>query len=395
MAVTATPARNAELDRLFRELQPGLVRYADGLLGNRSDAEEVVQDAFLAASRSLAGGGLDDPRPWLYRVTRNAAVDRIRRRRLAPVPGDIADEHVSQDTSPVHAAELSADLEMLRVGLDRLSEQQRSALVLRELSGLSYAEIAEVLDVSESNVKVIIFRARKSLQALADAAAIHCDDAQVALSARKDGEVGRGEAASARLHAATCRHCRAFERAISRQSAGLAALFPVAAVGLKAGGGLGGLLGAKAAAVAIAAVTVVGGGGAAVYEAVHATHGAPQHPVVTRPHSLPSGVAAAPRPIPAEDGRHGSGEIGDDHGGRGSEHSGRAAEGETEGGGGQSGGTAGTTGSGSSTSGGSGSSSGGSGSTSGGSTATTSGGSSGGSGKTTSGGGSGGHGADG
>ncbi len=389
--MTATPARNAELDRLFRELQPGLVRYADGLLGNRSDAEEVVQDAFLAASRSLAGGGLDDPRPWLYRVTRNAAVDRIRRRRLAPVPGDIGDDHVSPDTSPVHAAELSADLEMLQVGLDRLSEQQRSALVLRELSGLSYAEIAEVLDVSESNVKVIIFRARKSLQALADAAAIHCDDAQVALSARKDGEVGRGEAASARLHAATCRHCRAFERAISRQSAGLAALFPVAAVGLKAGGGLGGLLGAKAAAVAIAAVTVVGGGGAAVYEAVHATHGAPPHPAVTRSHSPQSGVAAAPRPIPAEDGRHGSGEIGDDHGGRGSEHSGRAAEGETEGGGRHSGGSAGATESGSGrTSGGSGSDS-----TSGGSGKTTSGGSSGGSGKTTSGGGSGGHGADG
>ena len=200
---------------------------------------------------------------------------------------DVAETQPSEDVSLQHAAELSVDLEVLRIGLDRLGEQQRSALVLRELSGLAYADIAEVLGVSESNVKVLIFRARKSLQALADAADLDCDDAQLALSARHDGECGRGEGARARLHAATCRSCRRFERAISTQATGLAALFPLAAVGLKTGGTLGGLFGAKAAAVAAATVALVGGGGAAVYEAVQAEHGAPPHPAAPQ-HSAPA-----------------------------------------------------------------------------------------------------------
>ncbi|HVG67645.1 MAG TPA: sigma-70 family RNA polymerase sigma factor, partial [Gaiellales bacterium] len=290
MGITAVrPATSSDLDGLYRELQPELVRYAEGMLGNRADAEEAVQDAFLAATRVSANGapGFAAARPWLYRVTRNASIDRIRRHKLSVAIEDVAETQPSEDVSLQHAAELSVDLEVLRIGLDRLGEQQRSALVLRELSGLAYADIAEVLGVSESNVKVLIFRARKSLQALADAADLDCDDAQLALSARHDGECGRGEGARARLHAATCRSCRRFERAISTQATGLAALFPLAAVGLKTGGTLGGLFGAKAAAVAAATVALVGGGGAAVYEAVQAEHGAPPRPAAPQ-HSAPA-----------------------------------------------------------------------------------------------------------
>jgi RNA polymerase sigma factor (sigma-70 family) len=378
VGITAvTPGTSSDLDGLYRELQPELVRYAEGMLGNRADAEEAVQDAFLAATRVSATGapGFAEARPWLYRVTRNASIDRIRRRKLSVAIEDVAETAPSEDLAPQHAAELSVDLEVLRIGLERLNEQQRSALVLRELSGLSYGDIAEVLGVSESNVKVLIFRARKSLQALADAVDLDCDDAQLALSARHDGECGRGEGARARLHAATCRSCRRFERAISTQTTGLAALFPLAAVGLKTGGTLGGLFGAKAAAVAAATVALVGGGSAAVYEAVHAHHGAPPHRPAPQ-HSGPAAPSIAPisRPEHADD--H-PGRAGDDHGGNSgpggggeSESRGRQAEGEgprgqdsahdlAESGSGKS-----TSGSGSGTSGGSGSSgsSGGSGS---------------------------------
>ena len=376
VGITAVrPATSSDLDGLYRELQPELVRYAEGMLGNRADAEEAVQDAFLAAARVSANGapGFAEARPWLYRVTRNASIDRIRRRKLSVAIEDVAETQPSEDVSLQHAAELSVDLEVLRIGLDRLGEQQRSALVLRELSGLAYADIAEVLGVSESNVKVLIFRARKSLQALADAADLDCDDAQLALSARHDGECGRGEGARARLHAATCRSCRRFERAISTQATGLAALFPLAAVGLKTGGTLGGLFGAKAAAVAAATVALVGGGGAAVYEAVQAQHGAPPHPAAPQ-HSAPAAPSIAPisRPEHADD--H-PGRAGDDHGGNSGpggggepEARGRDAEGEgprgsdsahdlAESGSGKT-----TSGSGSSTTGSSGSGSSGSGS---------------------------------
>ena len=112
------------IDELYRELAPALLRYAEGILGSRSDAEEAVQDAFLAASRA---GRLEEPRPWLFRVTRNAAIDQLRRRRhLTVLESGDGDEPASSASDPHRRAELSAELLVLRRGLDRLGEQQRS-----------------------------------------------------------------------------------------------------------------------------------------------------------------------------------------------------------------------------------------------------------------------------
>jgi RNA polymerase sigma factor (sigma-70 family) len=306
---------------LYRDLAPPLLRYAEGILGSRSDAEEAVQDAFLAASRC---GRLDEPRPWLFRATRNAAVDQLRRRRhLTVLDGESASDGSSASIAgdPHRQAELSADLHLLRAGLDRLGEQQRSALVLRELSGLGYREIASVLEVSEANVKVLIFRARQSLQLFALAARLPCDAAQLALSARADGEAGRVEVARARLHTAYCPHCRDFASAVREQRIGLGMLVPVAGghglaaaavhavVGAKTGGGLGGLFGLKAAATAAAVVVVSTGAGVAVHEGVgshHAGHG--NHPAVTTPNRPAVVPVNGPQPSAQIDDRGGSGD---------------------------------------------------------------------------------------
>lgn len=295
------------IDGLYRELAPQLLRYAEGILGSRSDAEEAVQDAFLAASRS---GRLDDPRPWLFRVTRNAAIDQLRRRRHLAVLGDNGGGAAFAAIDPHRKAELSADLELLRRGLDRLGEQQRSALVLRELSGLGYREIASVLEISEANVKVLIFRARRSLQEFALAVWLPCDSAQLALSARADGEAGRMEAARARLHTASCPHCRDFAAAMRGQRTGLGMLVPLAGghgvavaavhavVGVKAGGGLGGLFGLKAAATAAAVAVVSTGAVVAVHEGVGSHHGGHgNHPAVRTPNR--AGVVPVDRPQPS------------------------------------------------------------------------------------------------
>jgi RNA polymerase sigma factor (sigma-70 family) len=279
---------DSAIGELYRELAPLLVRYAEGILGSRSDAEEAVQDAFLAASRA---GRLEEPRPWLFRVTRNAAIDQLRRRRhLRLLEDGNGDRSVSAATDPHLRAELTAELEVLRRGLDRLGEQQRSALVLRELSGLGYREIASVLEVSEANVKVLIFRARRSLQEFALATRLSCDAAQLALSARADGEAGRTEAARARLHTASCSRCREFAGAVREQRIGLGMLVPVAGghgvaaaavhavVGAKAGGGLGGLFGLKAAATAAVVVVFSTGAVVAVHDGVGSRHGGHRHP---------------------------------------------------------------------------------------------------------------------
>lgn len=279
------------IGELYRELFPRLLRYAEGILGSACDAEEAVQDAFLAATRA---GRLDEPAAWLFRVTRNASINQLRRRRHLSLLGtDDSDQLESGAPGPHERAEQAADLRTLRLGLGRLPEQQRSALVLRELSGLSYREIAAVVDVSEANVKVLIFRARRSLQAFAQASRLPCEAAQMALSARADGEAGRAEAARARLHAVSCAHCREFAGAVRGQRINLGMLVPLApmghsvasaaahaVVGAKAGGGLGGLFGLKSLAATAAAVAVVSTGAVvAEHEGVGSHHGGHGRPV--------------------------------------------------------------------------------------------------------------------
>jgi RNA polymerase sigma factor (sigma-70 family) len=332
------------LGGLYEELAPQLLRYAEGILGSRSDAEEAVQDAFLAAASAAP---LDEPRPWLFRVTRNAAIDQLRRRRrhLTVLDTD-ADPIESHEPSPHDHAELADDLRVLRNGIDRLPEQQRSALMLRELGGLPYRDIAGVVDVSEANVKVLIFRARRSLQEFADAVRLPCDSAQMALSAYADKEAGKAEFARARLHTATCSSCRTFNTAISGQRAGLAMLVPLvpiagmtsggllgaaAGVGAKAGGGLGGFFGMKTAATAAAVVIVGTGAVVADHQGIGLHNGGLHKPVPA--HVDRAIVPSDPQPrVGGSGGGGGAGTSGgsDDHGAGGSSSDSGSGDGRGE-----------------------------------------------------------------
>lgn len=296
-AAEVSPAR-ATIDSAYRELHAPLLRYAEGMLGSRADAEEAVHDAFTAALRQ---DRLDDPRPWLFRVTHNAAITIIRRRR-GLVGIDAAGESPAVDPTPLARAELGEQLELLRHGLDKLPDRSRSALVLRELAGLPYAEIAEVLGVSEANVKVLIFRARRSLHELWDAVSADCDGVQLALSAAADGEQGRVSAARARLHATHCRPCGAFAASIGEQRAGLLALVPMAAGAPGAhlaaavaahtvgGGKAGGLWGAKTLVALLAAGATVTAGGAALESSGLVGHPGHPAPLNVRTPTPPGGV---------------------------------------------------------------------------------------------------------
>ena len=278
--MSSDPARVQEhdLDGLYRELYPSLVRFSQGIVGTRSDAEDAVQEAFAAAARAQPA---DDPRPWLFRITRNASIDLIRRRRPTVPLEAVAPAH--QDTrtrSPEAAAELTERLDTLRIALAALPERGRTALLLRELAGLPYEEIGEVLETSEGNVKVLIFRARASLHAMAEAAELECDGVRVTLSAAADGEATRAERARAQLHTAHCRSCRRFAGSIGSNRAALAALAPIAiphAAHVAGGSGFaGGLASAKAALAGVlvttAAVSVTAGGVAIEHDSHSLAH---------------------------------------------------------------------------------------------------------------------------
>ena len=136
--------------------------------GSPSDAEEVMQEAFLLAFRSWSTfRGESAPTTWLYRIAVNAALTRVRARQQ-----DV--ELLSEHDESVEVADWSADAaqavlrgelrEQIEAGITRLPEDLRVTLVLRDVEGLSTAETAAALELSEGAVKSRLHRARALLR---------------------------------------------------------------------------------------------------------------------------------------------------------------------------------------------------------------------------------------
>ena len=149
----------AEVYRRFGERMKSI---AFNHLGNISDAEDAVQDTFVKLHRAARGfTGEAAFTTWLYRILVNTCLDAIRRRRRRIQETPIDDE------LPGGRAAMTVD-DAKRMTLHKLlaalPEQRRSVFVLFEIEGLSHAEIAEVLDISEGNSKWILFATKKQLQ---------------------------------------------------------------------------------------------------------------------------------------------------------------------------------------------------------------------------------------
>jgi RNA polymerase sigma-70 factor, ECF subfamily len=135
-------------------------------LGSREEAEDVAQTTFMWAYRGLCRGVV--PRAeasWLFTIAQNACRARHRSRGRKRAREVLSDPVVLADMSPAHAADTD-DLVGLEDALARMPELQRRAILLREWRGLSYKEIAAELDLSDSAVETLIFRARRSLAEL-------------------------------------------------------------------------------------------------------------------------------------------------------------------------------------------------------------------------------------
>jgi RNA polymerase sigma factor (sigma-70 family) len=137
------------------------------LVRNPHDAEDVVQEACLRALRFFGGYQAGNARAWLLRIVRNTAYSFLDKKR----PGDLADEfnetiHVGEPVQ--HDAETallqSVESQLLREALEGLPVRSREALILRELEGLSYKEIAEVMDVPIGTVMSSLARGRTQLR---------------------------------------------------------------------------------------------------------------------------------------------------------------------------------------------------------------------------------------
>jgi RNA polymerase sigma factor (SigM family) len=165
--------RRNELDKLYRKYTKPLYYFLLKLSGSHQLAEDLTQETFVRATVSLSFYQQEDVRAWLFKVARNAYLDEWRRRqRRKWVPFAYylfsGEEMVSPYGLPEDEAikeETSSDLQEL---MTYLPEQYRTILYLREVEQFSYQEIGEALDLSESQVKVTIHRARKRLGKMAE-----------------------------------------------------------------------------------------------------------------------------------------------------------------------------------------------------------------------------------
>ncbi|HEX2873358.1 MAG TPA: sigma-70 family RNA polymerase sigma factor [Polyangiaceae bacterium] len=153
----------AAFQRIVDATSARLVRLAARMLGNVTDAEDVVQEAYVKAHRALMTGEFDgraNVSTWLYRIVTNQSIDAMRSRKRRPQPTDTADE----STSDLASAEQKLALTELEDWMSELPADQRAALVLKAVEGLTSPEIAEVLQCSEGAVEQRLVRARAALR---------------------------------------------------------------------------------------------------------------------------------------------------------------------------------------------------------------------------------------
>jgi RNA polymerase sigma factor (sigma-70 family) len=210
-------------ERAFAELygryHQQLYRYARSIVLDDADAQDVLQSTFTAALSALQQHKRAAPlRPWLFRIAHNEAISVVRRRR-----GGAAELPALEAASVEEQADERARLALLIADLRELPERRRSALVLRELNGLSHQEIAIVLGTSVGAAKQAIFDARRALMELEEGRAMACEDVRRILS-DGDGRVLRGRRVSAHLR--DCGGCAAFAAAIPARRGDLRALAP-------------------------------------------------------------------------------------------------------------------------------------------------------------------------
>jgi RNA polymerase sigma-70 factor (ECF subfamily) len=166
-ALAARAGDSAAFGELVRRHQEAAYRFVLRMIGSREEALEIVQDTFVRAWQALPHWEPEAAfRTWLFRIASNAALDALRRRRVAGFePIDETFEVAADEPDPQKRLELKQRVAALESTLMRLSVEHREILLLREVENMSYEEIGAVLALSEGTVKSRLARARAALVA--------------------------------------------------------------------------------------------------------------------------------------------------------------------------------------------------------------------------------------
>jgi RNA polymerase sigma factor (sigma-70 family) len=252
-------------DEAFRVIhdryEKRLLAYARQMLPRGHDAEDALQDVFVRAYSGLRSSERELAlRAWLFRVAHNRCIDELRR--PAPPPPEVLQLAFRTVQDPVAEADRRESLRRLIADMRRLPDQQRSALLMREMGGMSYAELATTLGTSVPAVKSLLVRARIALVQAAAARDTACSEIREELVGAHDRGVRPN--ANAKRHIRDCTGCNSFKRelrTINRRVAALAPLGPLALLAKTLG--LSGGAGASSSATASGAGGATAGGATA------------------------------------------------------------------------------------------------------------------------------------
>ncbi|MBV9917558.1 MAG: RNA polymerase sigma factor [Solirubrobacterales bacterium] len=213
-------------DRAFEELyaryRPAIGGYVMSMTGDHQRAEDIAQDVFMSALRRLRE--TDHPiafRPWIYAIAKNACIDELRRsHRRLEVPLESGDDAPTPRRLVAHDVDAAVEhrqrLRDLRGAFHGLSEKHHRIIVMRELEGLSYSQIAERLGMSRPMVQSTLFRARRRLteEYHALASGKRCAQVQgvIAEGDRPLRAMGIRTRRQVAHHLSSCQSCRRFAR---------------------------------------------------------------------------------------------------------------------------------------------------------------------------------------
>ncbi|MBA2637395.1 MAG: sigma-70 family RNA polymerase sigma factor, partial [Solirubrobacterales bacterium] len=286
----ATRAREGEPEafaELYRRYHQRIYRYSLSLLRTPDDAADNLQTTMAKALAALEDEApVERVRPWLFRIAHNEAISLLRTRRPEVDVEELSPDQIpSSPDAPTEAAG-RAELTQLVADVQDLPERHQSALVMRELSGLSYDEIAAALETSPLACRQLVHQARSALHDQARGREMECESVRHALG-DAEGRTPRNRRYKA--HLTSCEDCRGFQHSLRTRPTGLAAFAPPLAPAaaseilrrlleqgsthggvVTAGGAMAGVVAKVAGAssagklAAAAAAAVVAAGGAAV-----------------------------------------------------------------------------------------------------------------------------------
>jgi len=154
---------------LVRAYEPAGLRLAVAMMGNAEDAQDALQEAFIKTYDTLHRFDLRRPfGPWFFQILRNQCRDMLRSRaakfRMEAIDGKVEDTPSDAERGPERTHQRAVARELLWRGLERIGTEHREILVLKELEGFRYGEIAQILEIPEGTVASRLFHARQALR---------------------------------------------------------------------------------------------------------------------------------------------------------------------------------------------------------------------------------------